>query len=177
MRVLKWLFVIIVGVGIAWYFQNRHAGPEPDTVEVATPAPIPQKRLAPEGVYYLVQRVSFATDAGISGYDEGTKVKLVKNMGQTWLVTDGQSQFEITPAQATNDLDVADAVIKTNQAQAATLAESVRRQQEINQKAQQAAAAQEATEAKNEAAAPAAPAVQVVPTANPLDKGAYHQTY
>jgi len=75
--------------------------PEPE------PAPAePEKHLAPEGVYYVLSRISVTTDSGVAGISPGTKVTMIKP-GPPMRVTDGEHEFEATSSQLTNDLDVA----------------------------------------------------------------------
>lgn len=95
---------------------------EPDApatrVEVATPAPVVATpmpatpvpvvhRLAPEGIFYVLQRVTVTTDDGIHGLAPGTGVRLVRKTDAGMVVTDGQHEFTALPSQLTNDLDVA----------------------------------------------------------------------
>ena len=73
----------------------------------SAPAPTPiARRLAQEGTYYVMQRISVPTDDGIVGIATGTKVTAV-NAGLPFRVTDGKTQFGVAPGQVTNDLDVA----------------------------------------------------------------------
>jgi hypothetical protein len=98
----------------------------------------------------LVQRVTFDTDSGILGLNPGTKVQLVKNLGAKLHVTDGQNQFDVDPAQVTNDLDVAANVgrIDAQNAAARNAALSAQRQA-----VQQAIQQQSAADIKNNAGA------------------------
>lgn len=73
--------------------------PPPAAAPAATPAPT----LAPEGVFYLVQKVSVETDAGIVGLNPGTKA--VKQPDGRFLA-DGHT-VSLQPAQITNDLALA----------------------------------------------------------------------
>jgi len=70
--------------------------------------------LAPDGTYFLLQRISITTDSGITGDAPGTKVTLVA-AGPPMQVTDGQNEFEVQPSQVTNDLDVAQRVFYADQ--------------------------------------------------------------
>jgi len=78
-------------------------------VSIATPIPVTPapKRLAPEGVFYVIRHFSTTTDDGLIGVNPGTKVKQVKDNGDTLLVTNGQTQFEASKDDLTNDLDIA----------------------------------------------------------------------
>lgn len=91
-----------------WKKSNTSTGtesPANTVVQQSTPTPTPQRNLTPDGTYILLERVSVTTDAGVNGIAAGTKVKEVSITATGMLVTDGKNQFEITPAQATNDLD------------------------------------------------------------------------
>jgi hypothetical protein len=87
--------------------------PAPSTVVESTPPP--PKRLAPAGVYYLLERVSITTDGGIAGLPPGTGVKLLSQNGTELKVTDGSHEFTVNQPQVTNDLDVALAAVHQDQ--------------------------------------------------------------
>jgi hypothetical protein len=57
--------------------------------------------------FWLIQRVSITTSAGVTGIPPGTKVTLIKDNGMNLTVTDGTSTFEIPRAQLTTDIEVA----------------------------------------------------------------------
>jgi hypothetical protein len=77
------------------------ATPEPvKAVVAATPAP---KRLAPDGMFFLVVKKSVETSDGISGLAPGTQV-LRQADGK--YVADGHT-LALQPSEITNDLDVA----------------------------------------------------------------------
>jgi len=120
---MKALFPILIFAALGYLgfvISQNHprpapATPAPEPLAIATPvptpvavevSPTPTRNLAPEGTYFLLQRVSINTDSAIIGIAPGTKVTLVK-AGPPMLVTDGQNQFEVQSAQVTNDLDVA----------------------------------------------------------------------
>jgi hypothetical protein len=86
------------------------AAPSP-FLPAATPAPSP-KNLAETGVYYLLERISVVDDAGVKGMAPGTKVVLLQRSDDTWKVTDGENDFDVKPAQLTNDLDEVSALEK-----------------------------------------------------------------
>ena len=114
------------------------------------------------------------TDSGIVGMTAGTKVTFVRNKGQKMVVSDGQSEVEVTQDQLTNDLDVAAAVLKKTQEQDAAVAASVHAQQDIVRKAQEDQAAGIAREHQWEAerAAAAAEAAAATPTPAPAAESA-----
>jgi len=91
---------------------------------VAKPTPArpvtPERRLAPEGTFFLLQRASLPIDSGVIGFAPGTKVTMVEQGDSASTVTDGQYQFTVQSSQLTNDLDLAANVAKadyTTQAQ------------------------------------------------------------
>ena len=111
------------------------ARPTPAKVQVAKPTPARsvatrQPRLAPEGTYFLLQRVSLKIDSGVVGFAPGTKVTLVERGVPLSVVSDGKYQFSVAPSLLTNDLNIAEDVAKSdyaNQAQiAAGIGQSVR---------------------------------------------------
>ena len=80
----------------------------------------PQRHLAPEGTYFLLERASLRVDSGVIGFAPGTKVTMVEQGDSASTVTDGQYQFTVQSSQLTNDLDLAANVAKadyTTQAQ------------------------------------------------------------
>ena len=80
----------------------------------------PQRRLAPDGTFFLLQRASVPIDSGVIGFAPGTKVTMVEQGDSASTVTDGQYQFTVQSSQLTNDLDLAASVAKadyTTQAQ------------------------------------------------------------
>ncbi len=107
----------------------------PGNVAVAT-APVPPAAAAPTmstpqppvpaGTLYLVAPASVRTPSGIIGFAPGQGVRLVRTDSKTGrlLVTDGQYQVEVTPAQLTAD---------------ARIAATLRQREEVNRRAAQAA--------------------------------------
>jgi len=111
------------------------ARPTPAKVQVGKPTPARsvatrQPRLAPEGTYFLRQRVSLKIDSGVVGFAPGTKVTMIQQGDPLSTVSDGQYQFGVVSSQLTNDLNIAEDVAKSdyaNQAQiAAGIGQSVR---------------------------------------------------
>jgi len=66
----------------------------------------PAKAGDPE-TFWLIQRVSITTSAGVTGIPPGTKVTMIKDNGMNLTVTDGTSTFEIPRAQLTTDIEAA----------------------------------------------------------------------
>ncbi len=93
--------------------------PEPVAVVKATPAPNPApapepppKRLAPEGIFYVIQRISVTTDDGVRSIPVGTGAKLVRQSGLQLVLNDGKSEFTAARSQVTNDLDEAESYLR-----------------------------------------------------------------
>lgn len=112
----------------------RHT-PSPTPAAIVTQLPSPPlpasskraavRQLAPEGVFYLLERIAITNDSGVIGELPGTKVTLVSGGETKMQVSDGERTFEVTPAQLTNDLAFAAAARKsdeTSQAAAASAA-------------------------------------------------------
>ncbi len=102
--------------------QQRAARPTPARSILAK-----QPRLAPEGTWFLLQRVSLKTDSGIIGFAPGTKVTLVDQGDSLSTVSDGEYQFTVASSQLTNDLDMAENVAKSDYTAQAQIAESIGR--------------------------------------------------
>jgi hypothetical protein len=102
--------------------QERANKPTPARSTVAK-----QPRLAPEGTYFLLQRVSLKTDSGVIGFAPGTKVTLVDQGTSMSTVSDGEYQFMVASSQLTNDLDMAENVTKSDYTAQAQIAESIGR--------------------------------------------------
>jgi hypothetical protein len=83
----------------------------------------PQRRVAPEGTYFLLERASLRTDSGVIGFAPGTKVTLVDQGDSASTVTDGQYQFTVPSSQLTNDLDLAASIAKSDYTAQAQLSE------------------------------------------------------
>jgi len=109
----------------------------------------PQRRLAPEGTYFLVERASLRIDSGVIGFAPGTKVTLVDQAESASTVTDGQYQFTVPSSRLTNDLDIAENVSKSDYAAQAQLADlTAKRVQEYNQQQRDAFIASEKEKAQ-----------------------------
>ncbi len=118
----------------------------PKVVEPEPPIPVtPVKRLAPEGVFYVVQAFSVSTEDGVRGIRAGTPVKLIKDVGATLRVTDGQQEFDARREFLTNDLDIAGQAQGRQIGQQAANAEWQEKQKQLAAGLDQ----QKAAEAKN----------------------------
>jgi|ERR1051325_3475913 hypothetical protein len=83
--------------------QSRDAKAAP----AQTPGEVERRRVAPEGVAYLVERVAITTNAGVTGFPPGTRVKILADHGEKILVSTEDTQFEVAGDKLTNDLDLA----------------------------------------------------------------------
>ena len=95
--------------------------PKPTPTPPPTPTPLPTPtpvvhRYAPEGVYYVTEDFTAHITGGLVGIAAGSRVKLIKDNGDTAQVTDGTTPFEVKKTMLTNDLDIAAAIIKRSQA-------------------------------------------------------------
>ncbi|HWB59008.1 MAG TPA: hypothetical protein VG733_05930 [Chthoniobacteraceae bacterium] len=159
---MKWFLALFVAGAVVaggYYFYSHRPAPQKPAAVVAPAEPLPPiasgpgpvaslmpqapvKRFAPKGVFFLLMPVSVTSDSGVVGIGQGAKVTLVSEKGKTpktWRVTDGQTEFDVAPDHLTNDLDIADALLKkTQDAQAAANA-GLRTQQQSTSDAQQLA--------------------------------------
>jgi hypothetical protein len=96
---------------------------------VAKPTPAhpvtAERRLAPEGTYFLVERASLPIESGVIGFAPGTKVTLLDQSDSGSTVTDGQYQFTVQSSYLTNDLDIAASVARSDYTAQARIAEQI----------------------------------------------------
>jgi hypothetical protein len=120
------------------------------SVASAKPTPVmSQRRLAPEGTYFLVQRTSLTTHSGVIGFAPGTKVTLVEQGDSAVTVTDGEYRFAVPPSQLTNDLDLAASVANSDYTAQARISElTARWAQEYERQQREALAAAEKEKAQ-----------------------------
>jgi hypothetical protein len=99
------IILLIAVLAICGFFAYRDwfAVPEPPT-----PAPTPQVRLAPDGVYFVVKAFSIQTEDGIKGFPVLKEVRLVHQEGDEFVVTDGQAEGRAPRVNFSNNLDVVD---------------------------------------------------------------------
>lgn len=112
---MKYLLGIVLAAAGVYFFvlRQKPVEPAPPDATVAAAAsgpsatkPAPKTRLAPEGTFYLIERISVVTDSGTVGVGAGTKVTVVKG-GTRMRVTDGRNVFDVSSAQLTRDIDLA----------------------------------------------------------------------
>ena len=72
---------------------------------VAKPA-IERRHLAPAGIFFLLERVAVTTPGGVTGFAPGTKVKVVRDDGDSMLITANGIQVKVSPLVLTNDMDM-----------------------------------------------------------------------
>jgi hypothetical protein len=162
--------ILIFAVGLAGFgWRTFMATPKPPPQPiVARPTP-PTKRLAPEGVYFLLERVYIPSNSGGTGLSPGTPVTLLNSNGSISRVSDGNHDFEIKSSQLTNDLDIAARVAKADAATQNKVAQSIAKSIQEHEKQKQdkiAALDQEDKERERRHIPPPR-------TPNPLDRGAY----
>ena len=143
-----------------------------------TPSPTPVARqLAPEGVFYTVQKITITSDTGVVGIPAGTRVTQLKDNGETFTVTDQETQFEVRPEQVTNDVQLAIMVIKNQGASLRSVHDSMSQTKEAAQNrtalVNKARAELEAAyqQQKNTQIAQAAPANKLDAPATPTNGG------
>ena len=129
---------------------------------VAKPTPArpatPQRHLAPEGTFFLLERASLPIESGVIGFAPGTKVTLVGQGASASTVTDGQYQFEVQSSQLTNDLDIAANIAKADYTAQAQLTElTAKWAQEYSQQQRDAFIASEKEKAQKKTRPRAAP--------------------
>jgi hypothetical protein len=124
------------------------ARPTPVKRTAARPTPARavahEPRLAPEGIFFVLQRTSLPIDSGVIGFAPGTKVTLVEQVNSVSTVTDGEYQFKVPSSQLTNDLDIAASVASADYNAQAQIAELIaRRAQQYSQQQRDAFIASE----------------------------------
>lgn len=148
-------------------------------IPAVTVQTVEEKRLAPPGVFYIIERIKKNTDAGIVALSPGEKVSLLGRKGTKMQVSDGAVDFEIESTQATNDLEVAELARRKDAGSREALAVWMRQQKSLKAQQDQIAmerqvADQKADDARNlELARIAAQQPKPTPTPNPLDRGGY----
>jgi hypothetical protein len=152
--------------------------PPGSAVQEAAPSPPPppeQHRLAPEGTFYLMERVVVKSDSGVTGFAPGTRVKLIEDRGETLFVkNDDNVKFEAPSDKVTNDLDLAALAAKQDAQSQRLLAQDKEERMAAYRRGKEAEIPiydqqQRAVQARADAAAIAAKGN------NPLDREAYHQ--
>jgi hypothetical protein len=164
-------FLIMLGVMLcasaAWWYWPRPAEPLRSVVSV------PQKRLAPDGTFFLLDAVSIKTAFGIDGLSPGTAVHRTKQNGTHVTVTNGEHEFDVDQRQLTNDLDRVQAIRhQYNTVQTSVNNDILRRQNEHARQQQLEAKASDEEEARLQQLQKQ----RAVTAPNTLERGPYHQT-
>lgn len=89
---MRWFPISIVCVTLGW---------------LAWKYVIPHKHLAPDGTFFLLQRVTKSTQFGVYSLGPGSEVHRVAQQGRKLTVSDGREQFDVDSSHLTNDLDKA----------------------------------------------------------------------
>jgi hypothetical protein len=131
--------------------------------------------LAPEGTFYLMERVSITTDSGVTGLAPGTRVHLIQDKGDVFRVSDRTTTFEVPVEKLTDDVDLAQLVARNDAQSQRLVAEYVQRQNAAdreNQNAYKAMLDEQARDVERNRAAAAAAAPH---SSGKLDRGAYNK--
>ena len=106
------------------------------------------RRLAPEGVFFVLQRLSTTTDSGVASAVPGTKVTLVRD-GLPMRVSDGQNEYDALASQLTNDMDVAEKLAQADQSAQARIKQQIfQKSQEYHEQRQQVLRVEDASREK-----------------------------
>lgn len=102
------ILLLLAVLGICGFFAYRDWYSVPEPPPAPTPTPAPQVRLAPDGVFFVVKAFSVQTEDGINGFPALKEVRLVRQEGDEFIVTDGQAEGRAPKANFSNNLDVVD---------------------------------------------------------------------
>ena len=138
--------------------------------------PTQQRRLAPEGVFFLTERMVLRSKSGVVGFAPGTRVRVVQDKGETFSVTDGFTTFDVPADELANDLDLATLVARSDAKSQQTVAQWIERQNAAGRQQHDDYIAmleqqQQGVDAGRAAADAAAPH-----SSGKLDREAYNQT-
>lgn len=86
--------------------------PEVNATALVTPAPA---RLAPDGVYFLKERTTVSSEAGVYAVAPATEVRFVSRDGTVVTVTNGEVTFSVEESKLTSSLDERDEILKAQQ--------------------------------------------------------------
>jgi hypothetical protein len=101
-----------------------------------------EPRIAPKGLVYLVKRISSFSDSGVVSFDAGREARVIEDRGEKLLVEIGTDKIEIYETDATNDLDVRDALKSQVTQEKAQILQAKAEQSDAMQAARAAQAAQ-----------------------------------
>ena len=134
-----------------------------ESTQPVSTATAPERRLSPAGVFFLTERISTPTDAGVTAFPPGTRVKMIKENGPVAHVrTDDNQEFDIARSHLTNDLDAAAKVIKSDASSQAQTTRRMAAERKAVQLQEQARLARQTAEAQasRQKRAPAVPQEQ-----------------
>jgi thioredoxin 1 len=110
--VTRVLLVALLGAGTAsaLYYTNVYApqdGRERPRTKLRTPRlrALPRQVYAPEGVFFLNDRVVLKRSSGILAIVPGTAVRVLSQNGDTFHVSDGTVNFDVAKEKLTNDVN------------------------------------------------------------------------
>jgi hypothetical protein len=145
------------------------SGPTPSPL--GAQAPLISRHLAPDGTFFLTQRVSVKTASGIIGFAAGSQVTFVARQGESVRVTDGTTEVVVQQSQLTNDLDVAREIAAADLKVQAQVSEFIAQQHRDDERHRAEQQAELVREQQSRTPRPSAPH-----WANPLDRPAYNRT-
>jgi len=111
----------------------------------------PPHTLAPDGVFFLLEKQSVTIPDGIKGFPRGTQVERIEDRGDKLLVKSGEWQFEVSKGDLTNDATLADSISSADllaqhnayeKAQAILAAERAEKEKQWKEQQEKVAAAQ-----------------------------------
>ena len=109
--------------------QSDVAAQVPSTpADAPSTQPTRQRRLAPEDVFFLTERMILRSNSGVVGFAPGTRVRVKQDKGETFSVTDGSTTFDVPADKLTNDLDLAALVARSDAKSQQTVAQWIERQ-------------------------------------------------
>ena len=104
-QVDAWIAPVIAAVS------TQPASPPPEQKRGSLPPDSgPPRRLAPPGIFYMVERVSVTIPTGVIAVEPGEEVRLMqRKKGGRLRITTGRYDLDVKEAQVTNDFDFAQA--------------------------------------------------------------------
>lgn len=98
-------FLLILAIGVGLFEGYRRYKGKSESVE---------ERLAPPGIYYVIENFSVTSEHGISSLRPGRKLTLIEKGATTWRLTTGKKEFQIPPSNLTRDLDLVEKLVTAN---------------------------------------------------------------
>ena len=106
-------------------------------VVAATPR-VPRR--CPEGVFYLVRKVSVTSDSGVTSAHPGTRVTFVREENGKIIVNNGEVDIPVMQDHLTNDLDEVDAILESVAAESISRKKAIEARKTANTQQQSSAA-------------------------------------